>query len=138
MDAGLYDLLLGHFADGTPVETVGRAERRVQSVVSHLRYLFNTRRGSLAHLPDYGLPDVADAYRDHADPGEPLRAALKEIIERYEPRLRRVRVESRETDAHAMRLILLVTGETAEGERLRLETTFSVTDPAEVQPVSAP
>ena len=138
MDAGLYDVLLGHFADGSRVEAVGRAERRVQSVVSHLRYLFNTRRGSLSHLPDYGLPDVAEAYRDHANAAEPLRVALKEVIERYEPRLRRVRVESRETEAHEMRLVFLVTGETAPGERLRLETTFSVTDPADVQPVSGP
>ena len=138
MGAGLYDLLLGRFADGTEVAAVGRAERRVQSVVSHLRYLFNTRRGSLLHLPNYGLPDVADAYRDHANAAEPLRAALKALIETYEPRLRRVRVESRETDAHEMRLVFLVSGELPDGEVLRLETTFSVTDPAEVQPVSAP
>lgn len=138
MDAGLYDLLLGHFADGARVESVGRTDRRVQSVVSHLRYLFNTRRGSLQHLPDYGLPDVADAYRDNADAAEPLRAALKELIERYEPRLHRVRVDSRETDAHEMRLIFLVTGETAEGDKLRLETTFSASDLADVQPLASP
>jgi type VI secretion system protein len=134
VDAGLYDVLLGRFADGLAVEAVGRGERRVQSVASHLRYLFNTRRGSLAHLPDYGLPDVAEVYRDAPDSIEPLRAAIKDVIERYEPRLRRVRVESREAEAHAMRLVFLISGELPGGERLRLETTFSSSDPAEVQP----
>lgn len=132
MGPGLLDTLLGRFADGAPVGEGTPAERRVRSVVSHLAYLFNTRRGSLPHLPDYGLPDVSEAYRDMANAAEPLRAAIKEAVERFEPRLRRVHVEAREAEAHAMRLVFLVTGETPSGERLRLETTFTTTDPAEV------
>ena len=138
MNLGLYDVLVGRFADGVSIEAVAASEQRVRSVVSHLAYIFNTRRGALAHLPTFGLPDVADLYRDHADAAESLRAAIKETVEQYEPRLRRVRVESRASDASAMRLVFLVTGETADGERLRLETTFSATNPAEVEPVAAP
>ncbi|HLA64737.1 MAG TPA: type VI secretion system baseplate subunit TssE [Rhodothermales bacterium] len=134
MGPGLIDTLLGRFADGTPVGEGAPAERSLRSVTSHLSYLFNTRRGTLPHLPDYGLPDVSETYRDVANAAEPLRAAIKEAVERFEPRLRRVHVESRETDPHAMRLIFLITGETATGERLRLETTFTTTDPTEVQP----
>lgn len=133
MDAGLYDVLLGRFADETVVETAPPAERRVRSVVSHLGHLFNTRRGSLAHLPDYGLPDVAEVYRDMPDSVEPLRLAIREVIERYEPRLRRVRVEQGETDLNSMRLVFIVSGQTPGGERIRLETTFSSTDPALIQ-----
>lgn len=133
MDAGLYDVLLGHFADETRVETAAPAERRVRSVVSHLGYLFNTRRGSLQHLPDYGLPDVAEVYRDMPDSVEPLRTAIREVVERYEPRLKRVRVEQADTDLHAMRLVFIVSGQTVGGDRVRLETTFSSSDPAEIQ-----
>jgi type VI secretion system protein len=138
VEAGLYDVLLGRFADEMTVEAAAPAERRVRSVVSHLGHLFNTRRGSLAHLPDYGLPDVAEVYRDMPDSVEPLRTAIREAVERYEPRLKRVRVEQAGTDVHAMRLVFIVSGQTAGGDRIRLETTFSSTDPAEIQPVSAP
>ena len=102
MSAGLFDVLVGQFSDATSVEASAPAERRVRSIVSHLGYLFNTRRGSLPHLPDYGLPDVAEVYRDMPDSVEPLRSAIKEVIERYEPRLRRVRVESGRSDPHEL------------------------------------
>jgi type VI secretion system protein len=133
MDAGLYDILLGRFGDGVDVDAVAPAERRARSVISHLNHLFNTRRGSLAHLPDYGLPDVAEIYRDIPDSVEPMRLAIKEAVERYEPRLRRVRVEAGESDPHAMHLVFIVSGDTPGGDRLRLQTTFSSTDPAEIQ-----
>lgn len=138
MGPGLIDVLLGRYADGVPVGEGPAAEHRVRSVVSHLGYLFNTRRGSRAHLPDYGLPDVGEVYRDMPNSVEPLRLAIKEAVERYEPRLKRVRVECRETDPHSMRLVFVISGETAAGERLRLETTFSSSDPADVQPTRSP
>jgi type VI secretion system protein len=138
VSATLYDVLLGRYADGTPLETGDRAERQERSVVSHLRYLFNTRRGSLLHLPAYGLPDVTEIYRELPISVDPLRDAIKETIERYEPRLKRVRVEQRASDPFAMRLVFLVSGETRDGERLRFETTFSSNDPADVQPAPAP
>jgi type VI secretion system protein len=137
MKAGLFDVLVGHFSDETSVEAATPAERRVRSVVSHLGYLFNTRRGSLPHLPEYGLPDVAEVYRDMPDSVEPLRLALKEVVERYEPRLKRVRVESAKSDPHAMRLIFVVSGQTIGGDDLRLQTTFSSSDPAEIEPATA-
>jgi type VI secretion system protein len=137
MEAGLFDVLVGHFADETSVEAAAPAERRVRSVVDHLGYLFNTRRGSLPHLPDYGLPDVAEVYRDMPDSAEPLRAAIREVVERYEPRLRRVRVEAARTDPHAMRLVFIVSGQTAGGDDVRLQTTFSSSEPAEITPASS-
>jgi type VI secretion system protein len=136
MGAGLFDVLVGHFADDSPVEGAAPAERRARSVVDHLGYLFNTRRGSLPHVPEYGLPDVAEVYRDMPDSVEPLQNAIREVIERFEPRLRRVRVEPGRHDKEAMRLVFIVAGETTDGEDLRLETTFSSTDPAEIQPAA--
>jgi type VI secretion system protein len=137
MPAGLFDVLVGHFADETPVEGATPAELQARSVVDHLGYLFNTRRGSLPHLPEYGLPDVAEVYRDMPDSVEPLQNAIREVVERYEPRLRRVRVEPGRHDKDAMRLVFTVIAQTSDGEDLRLETTFSSTDPAEIQPATA-
>jgi type VI secretion system protein len=65
----------------------------VRSVMSHLRKLLNTRQGSVPIADDYGMPDLTNF------PGEDLPAAADElqeiiqnVIQKYEPRLGRVKV----------------------------------------------
>ena len=98
MDAGLIDLLLGHFLDGQAVADGDPARNRLSSIVDNLSRLFNTRRGSIAHLPDFGLPDISQVYRDLPYSIEGLRGAIRSVVEKYEPRLHRVRVEKLEKD----------------------------------------
>jgi type VI secretion system lysozyme-like protein len=62
------------------------------SIRDHLLKLFNTRRGSLPHLPDYGLPDISDIYRDFPGSIRALRRSIQETTKKYEPRLSDVRV----------------------------------------------
>lgn len=137
MKASIFDVLKGTFANDRPVASVPEDRRLLWSVVSNLNRLFNTRQGTIRHLPDYGLPDMLTVYRDAPRSGEELRRAIKEAIETYEPRLRRVRVRSRETDPYEMRLIFVVTGELKTGEEVRFETTFESQASATVEPVGA-
>lgn len=134
MKAGLIDILLGQFADGHPIEAVSEDNRLVMSIISNLNNLFNTRRGFVAHLPDYGLPDITEIYRDIPDSVLKLQTAIRDAVEKYEPRLRRVRVEHQQTEPFAMRLVFLVSGELMNRQRVRFETTFSSTDPTQVRP----
>ena len=135
MDLSLYDVLQGRFADGRPVgEAVRGEDARIRSVLSNLQHLLNARRGAVSHLPAYGLPDISEVYRDMPDSIAILQDAIKETIEIYEPRLARVRVEHRNADRHAMRLVFLISGEMAGGPRVRFQTTFSSTEAAEVSP----
>lgn len=134
MKAGLFDVLTGQFADGREVAGVSRDEQQLQSVISNLNYLFNTRCGSLPHLPDYGLPDITEIYRDAPDSVLKLRRSIKEAIERYEPRLRRVRVDPQETDPHEMRLVFIVSGEMPDRKPVRFQTTFSSNEVTHVEP----
>lgn len=128
MDASLYDVLRGAFHDGTPVDATTGEARRMQSVMSNLNRLFNTRQGSLDHLPGYGLPDLSALYQG-ADPSvDGLREAVKTIIQRYEPRLRRVHVEHRRMDEQLFRVTLLISAELASGRRVRFQTTFASND----------
>ncbi|GAB4255126.1 MAG: type VI secretion system baseplate subunit TssE [Thermoleophilia bacterium] len=128
MQAGLYDVLRGRFYGGTMLADVPEHERRIQSVMSNLNRLFNTRQGSLAHLPDYGLPEAATIYRDAEYPIEELRKNIKEVVEKYEPRLRRVHITHQGTDDDRFRLSFLITAELERGERVRFQTTFATND----------
>src|SRR5512135_1060951 len=96
MDAGLVDVLNGQFLNGLSIHEVDRPQLRVLSILDNLNRLFNTRRGAIDHLPDYGLPDITQVYRDLPYSVDGLRAAIKDVVEKYEPRLRRVRVEKHE------------------------------------------
>lgn len=141
MDAGLIDLLLGHFLDGQSVADGDPARNRLSSIVDNLSRLFNTRRGSIAHLPDFGLPDISQVYRDLPYSIEGLRAAIRSVVEQYEPRLHRVRVEMLEKDKdeeHDMRVSFIVTGELSKGQRVQFQTTFTSNDLAEVRPWRKP
>lgn len=134
MEAGLFAVLHGRFIDGRPVQEVSRDEHRALSIVGNLNYLFNTRRGSLAHLPDYGLPDISEVYRDMPGSIVMLQQSIKEAVETYEPRLCRVRVEHKDTDRFAMRLVFHLSGEMIDGQRVRFQTIFSSNELAKVNP----
>lgn len=138
MEASIYDVLVGHFVEGEPLPGVNEDRHRYLSVMSNLNRLFNTRQGSIAHLPEYGLPDISSVYRDAPRSIDGLRRAIKEAIQRYEPRLQRVRVEHEETDQYAMRLIFILKAELTNGERVRFQTTFESHESAQVRSLKRP
>lgn len=134
MNAALIDVLNGQFLNGVRVEEADDVQQRVLSILDNLNRLFNSRRGSIAHLPDYGLPDITQVYRDLPYSIEGLRTAIKESVERYEPRLRRVRVEHQQGDAFAMRITFILTAELIQGQKVQFQTTFASHELADVRP----
>jgi len=134
MEAGLIDVILGHFLDGQAVAEEDPAHRKLRSIIDSLSRLFNTRRGSIAHVPDYGLPDISQVYRDLPYSIDGLRAAVKLVVEKYEPRLRRIRVEQQKDKEgeYDMRVSFIVTGELLSGQKVQFQTTFKSNDLAEV------
>lgn len=130
------DVLRGHFHDGHAVLDDDAGTQRMQSVIDNLTRLFNTRRGAVEHLPEYGLPDISQVYRDLPYSIDGLRVAIKEVVERYEPRLRRIRVEKQEKDKddeYDMRVSFVLSGELEKGRRVSFQTTFASHDLAEVR-----
>ena len=69
----------------------------MESVRAHLRRLLNARHEMSECVPDYGLPAISDLSVDVGDYVKTVQDAIQVTVERYEPRLRRVRV-SRVTD----------------------------------------
>lgn len=128
MRTSLYDVLRGRFYDGTPVDVVPEREQRLHSVLSNLNRLFNTRQDALLHLPEYGLPEAAAIYRDADYPIAELQKDIKEAVERYEPRLRRVHVERLADADDDIRLSFLISAEMEDGEKVRFKTTIAAND----------
>ncbi len=132
--SGLYDVLTGHFSDGTKVDSpLSESERTIKSVVGNLHRLLNTHSGTVSHLPDFGLPTVPLGAGASPQSTEGLRHALKNAIERYEPRLSRVHVEHVEGRTADSRITLMVRGQTKDGTRVKLKTVFDHSDTVRIQ-----
>jgi type VI secretion system protein len=127
MKAGLFELLTGRFADGSYLYEVHPSQYRVLSVIDNLNRLFNTRQGTLDHVPGYGLPDFGEIYKDKPESVEQVRSAIQDAVERYEPRFTRVRVDRQENEHHA-RLVFLLSGELVDGQEVAFETTIASND----------
>jgi len=64
----------------------------VASILRHLRKMLNVRQGSVCTLPDYGIPDLNSLFLLYPDAVLALRKIIRNSLEKYEPRLRRVKV----------------------------------------------
>lgn len=137
MKASIFDVLNGGFTTGDSITSTREEKHLELSVMGNLNRLFNTRQGSIAHLPDYGLPDIMTIYRDAPRSIERLRQALKEAVRKYEPRLQRVHVEQVDVDRFEMRLVFIVSAYLENGDRVKFKTTFESQESARVQPMSA-
>ena len=114
------------------ISEVDEQRHRILSILDNLSRLFNTRRGSIAHLPEYGLPDITAVYRDLPLSIDGLRRAIKETVTTFEPRLKRVRVEHQKTDPYGMRLTFLLSAELLSGEKVQFQTMFTSSELARV------
>lgn len=64
----------------------------VESVRRNLTRLLNSRHGMSRAQPDYGLPAISDLSFTGGDTIARVREAIRAAVEKYEPRLKRVRV----------------------------------------------
>ncbi len=134
MSLALFDILTG--APATEGDLSGMA-LRVASVQRHLDRLFNARRGSLAHQPDYGLPDLGAIYENLPYSVEALARTVQNLIETYEPRLSQVRVRQSAPVESDRRIKLEISGSLAGQGEVRFQTVFESAGSARVHAGSA-
>ncbi|MBN2563421.1 MAG: type VI secretion system baseplate subunit TssE [Phycisphaerae bacterium] len=79
-----------------------------ESVRRNLRRLLNARQGMCEAQLDYGLPALADLATGSEDYVRRVEEAIRLTIEKYEPRLRRVRVTPHLEEARAETLVFRV------------------------------
>lgn len=59
----LYETLYGNFTGGLDLHQVSEENQVILSVLDNMQRVLNCRAGTLAHLPDYGLPDMTKILR---------------------------------------------------------------------------
>ena len=124
MNQGLFESLTGVFYDGTPLDAVPVADRRIVSIKDNLTRIFNTREGLLPHLAGYGLPDITEIYRTMPHGIERLEEAIVSTVEKHEPRMRNVKVQRQHGAEHAMTLAFTITGEVPGYGNITFQTMF--------------
>ncbi len=95
-----------------------------KSIENHLSLLFNARQGSLQHLPNYGLPDLQKIYQDLPDSLNWFARQIKEVIDRYEPRLNHVVVKYKARNQIEYVIYFEISAQIHNGSLLLLDTYF--------------
>lgn len=88
----LYEMLYGNFSGGLELAQVSEENQVILSVLDNMQRILNARAGALAHLPDYGLPDMTKILQGMPGTAHQLMGILSEVLLKYEPRLKKVAV----------------------------------------------
>ncbi len=137
LSESLFEKLADQYADGTAISTVPAEYRRAKSISDHLWRMFNTRQGSLPHLPDYGLPDITEIYRKLPASLKELELTILNLCTKYEPRLERVRIRPLATTPLEFRLSFELSAAMKGGDRISFQTSFTSNGETHVQPLRA-
>lgn len=89
----LYEMLYGNFAGGLDLHNVSEENQVILSVLDNMQRILNCRAGTLAHLPDYGLPDMTKILQGMPGTAHQLMTTLSGVLLRYEPRLSSIKVD---------------------------------------------
>lgn len=88
----LYEMLYGNFTGDLNLHQLSEENQIILSVLDNMQRILNARAGTLAHLPDYGLPDMAKILQGMPGTAHQLMGMLSVVLLKYEPRLKSVEV----------------------------------------------
>jgi len=88
----LYEILYGNFSGGLDLHQVSEQNQVILSVLDNMQRILNCRAGTLAHLPDYGLPDMTKILQGMPGTAHQLMGTLSAVLLKYEPRLKSIKV----------------------------------------------
>jgi type VI secretion system protein len=88
-----------------------------ESVIIHLRKMMNCRHGCTLIQPDYGIPDLNEFIFDFPETLGSMRKAVQQAVEKYEPRLRAVRVKYVENPDNPLDIHLEITAQLLTDEK---------------------
>lgn len=103
-------------------------QRISDSVLEHLRRILNTRQGCVPIADDYGVPEFTEYLHLGAEVYRELEKVLRTTIQKYEPRLKGVRVSfiPEEEGRLALRLQFQVVAKLTTDPRLQVQFETSI------------
>jgi type VI secretion system protein len=98
------------------------------SVLEHLRRILNTRRGCVPIADDYGVPEFTEYLHLGAEVYRELEKVLRNTIQKFEPRLKGVRVTflPEEEGRLALQLQFHVVAKLTSDPRLQVQFETSI------------
>lgn len=88
----LYEILYGNFTGDLDLHQLSEENQIILSVLDNMQRILNCRAGTLAHLPDYGLPDMTQILQGLPGTAHQVMATLSGVLLKYEPRLKSIKV----------------------------------------------
>ncbi|WP_049006263.1 type VI secretion system baseplate subunit TssE [Enterobacter cloacae] len=88
----LCETLFGNFTGGLDLHQVNEQNQVILSVLDNMQRILNCRAGTLAHLPDYGLPDLTKILQGMPGTAHQLLQIFSGVLLKYEPRLKSINV----------------------------------------------
>lgn len=88
----VYEVLFGNFTGGLDLHQVSEQNQVILSVLDNMQRILNCRAGTLAHLPDYGLPDMTKILQGMPGTAHQLLKTFSDVLLKYEPRLKSINV----------------------------------------------
>lgn len=131
--------LLERIADprtDAPLTITENTQQLADSILRHLQKMLNTRQGHALTQPEYGIPDVTEFIQTLPDMVNEVRRAIRNSIEKFEPRLRNVEVTFVPSEDEWMRLRFEITAELVterEDAAVWFETSVSPSGHIEVR-----
>ena len=132
MPQTILDILTSDLSNESQGDLNSSDEDLYLSIRDHLRRLFNSRRGSLIHLPHFGMPDIAALYLELPYTSDRIMTSIRQCVIDFEPRLvhPQVRAFHREDDRDVTQFELF--GETPLGRRVKYIVSLYRTGAVEV------
>ncbi|MSN26935.1 MAG: type VI secretion system baseplate subunit TssE [Geobacter sp.] len=108
-----------------PLRRGGDNQRRcIDSVLSHLQRILNTRQGNVPIADDYGVPDFLDFLQTYPESVHEIERNIRNAIDKYEPRLSGASVTyvPDEEDALTLRFQIIASLTMEGGRKVFFET----------------
>ena len=122
MNITIFDILAGETEYGS--QTRSNDDELSLSIRNHLRHLLNTRRGSLSHLPHYGMPDITALFQGLPYTRDTIMYCIRQCVRDFEPRLRQPFVRPRHVDSGEDITQFEIVAETIKGEQVKTLCTL--------------
>jgi type VI secretion system protein len=95
------------------------AEKEMRSIITHLRKLLNTNKGSVEIAEDYGIPDMTVfAGGGISETMENIEKAVLEVVRKYEKRLSKVKVKIVSNEKDVLNIYFQLEGFLARQENM--------------------
>jgi len=85
-------MLYGNCVGDLDLQQVSEENQVILSVLDNMQRILNCRAGTLAHLPDYGLPDMTKTLQGMPGTAHQLLKTFSDVLLKYEPRLKNINV----------------------------------------------